>query len=173
MSQPTAASIIATLSEFDSFVRVALSEGDIDRVKGKEDEIVSQNILYISKAIKELHLNLFRKSFTRLVKNWKARTNKPRSIINSSCILSYSNTRRKKMFLLFSKINARNSKNSTQRRWQLPWRYRTIQLFLRYLKPRLPLHQPRPLFQPFQSRPPSLLQNQLCQPTHTKPRPLV
>ena len=69
MSQATAASIIATLSEFDSFVRVALSEGDIDRVKGKEDEIVSQIIIYISKAIKELHLNLFRKSFTRLVRN--------------------------------------------------------------------------------------------------------
>jgi hypothetical protein len=56
MSQPTAASIIATLSEFDSFVRVALSEGDIDRVKGKEDEIVSQIIIYISKAIKEIYL---------------------------------------------------------------------------------------------------------------------
>ena len=42
MSQITAASIFETLSGFDSFVRTAVHDGHIDKVQGKEEEMVSR-----------------------------------------------------------------------------------------------------------------------------------
>lgn len=42
MSELTAQSIKNTLSGFDTFVRAALEEGDMVKVSGKEEQIVSR-----------------------------------------------------------------------------------------------------------------------------------
>lgn len=46
MSEISAADIRTTLGEFDRFVRVAVEQGNLDTISGKEGEIVS-NPFYV------------------------------------------------------------------------------------------------------------------------------
>lgn len=55
MSDISAALITDALSKFDAFVRTALREGDVERVKGMEMEIVRPNTLGNTKRSNKLH----------------------------------------------------------------------------------------------------------------------
>lgn len=65
MAQYTPSFIRDTLSGYDTFVRTALEDGDMERVGRKEEEIVSSNLIQIHIISLFFFFNLYRKPFIK------------------------------------------------------------------------------------------------------------